>query len=152
MAKLRASFLATGACVIALAATTALAAPASAGVVGTYQFGQNGTFPAGSMTFATHHVFSDAFTNGPTDTGVWSRVLTAIRIKITASSEQLDVGCVLKGTITPTGISSAADPGSVTCPSGVTGTWYAVTSAGTSTPTSPTSGTHSWSQGWAASS
>lgn len=144
MGKLRASFLAGGAGVIALVGSTVLAAPASAGVIGSYQFGQNGTFPLGTMTFAKPNVFSDSFTQGPTDTGVWRRTEDAIKIKVTASSEQLDVGCVLKGVVTSTGISSASAPGSFRCPSGVTGTWYAVKDAGSNSTLRNTTDTHNW--------
>ena len=147
MGKLRASLLAGGAGVIAMAGSIVLAAPASASVVGTYQFGQNGTFPLGTMTFAKPNVFSDSFDQGPTDTGVWRRFDKAIKIKITASSEQLDVGCVLKGTVTSTGISSASSPGSFRCPSGATGTWYAVKNAGSSSTTPKVSSAHSWFAG-----
>jgi hypothetical protein len=144
MGTLRASLLAGGACLITLVGTTVFAAPASAGVVGSYQFGRDGMFPVGSMTLAKQHVYSDSFTNGPTDTGTWSRSLAGIKIKITSSTEQLDLGCVLKGTITSTGFSSSSDPGTYKCPSGLAGTWYALKSTGTA----PNGGSPS-SNGWA---
>ncbi len=147
MGKLRASLLAGGAGVIALVGSTVLAAPASAGVIGSYQFGQNGTFPLGTMTFAKPNVFSDSFTQGPTDTGVWRRTEDAIKIKITASSEQLDVGCVLKGVVTSTGIGSASAPGSFRCPSGVTGTWYAIKNSGSDSNLRHKTDAHSWFRG-----
>ena len=147
MGKLRTSLLAGGAGVIALAGSTVLAAPASAGVVGTYQFGQNGTFPLGTMTFAKPNAFSDSFSQGPSDTGAWRRFGAEIKIKITASTQPLDVGCVLKGRITSTGIGSASAPGSFRCPSGVTGTWYAVKDAGSSSTMPQASGTLGWFRG-----
>jgi hypothetical protein len=132
MGMLRTSLLVAGAGLITLAATTVGAAPASAGVVATYQFGQDGTFPVGTQTLAKAHTYSDNFLNGTTDTGTWQRTTTEIKIKITASSEQLDVGCVLKGTITSAGFSSASSPGRYKCPSGLTGTWYAIKNTGSS--------------------
>jgi hypothetical protein len=132
MGMLRTSLLSAGAGLITLTGTTVLAAPASAGVVGTYQFGQDGTFPVGTQTLAKQHTYSDNFLNGTTDTGVWQRTATGIKIKITASTEQLDVGCVLKGTITSAGFSSASNPGRYKCPSGLTGTWYAIKNSGSS--------------------
>ncbi len=149
MGKLRASLLAGGSGLIALVGTTALAAPASAGVVGTYQFDQNGQFPLGTMTFAQPNVFSDSFTSGgTTDSGSWNVKGGVVKIKITSSYQPLDVGCILKGTVTTAGIASASNPGSVQCPTGVTGTWYAVKNAGTeSVAVAGTSGPHSWSQG-----
>jgi hypothetical protein len=149
MRKLRASLLAGSSGVIALAATTVLASPAFAGVVGSYQFGQNGQYPLGTMTFAKPNLYSDTFTQGPTDSGVWHQKGQAIKVKITTSSQPLDVGCVLKGTLTSTGIGSASAPGSIRCPDGTKGTWYAVKSAGTSSSSMATgaSGIHSWFQG-----
>ena len=63
------------------------------------------------MTFAKPNLYSDAFTQGPTDSGVWHQNGEAIKVKITTSSQQLDVGCILKGTLTSTGIGSASAPG-----------------------------------------
>jgi hypothetical protein len=137
MGRLRASLLAGGVVLITLAGTTVVAAPASAGVVGSYQIGQDGSFPVGTMTLAKQGAYSDVFANGTTDTGVWHKSLTGgIKIKITASSEELDVGCVLKGTINSTGFSSASDPGKYTCPNAPSGTWYAIKGSG-STPNPP---------------
>ncbi len=149
MGKLRASVLAGGSGLIALVGTTALAAPASAGAVGTYQFAQNGQFPLGTMTLAQPNLFSDSFTSGGTaDSGSWQVKGGVIKIKITSSSQPLDVGCILKGTVTSAGIASASNPGSVRCPDGVTGTWYAVKSAGAaSAAVTGTSDPQSWSQG-----
>jgi hypothetical protein len=147
MGKLRVSVLAVGAAVIALAGTTVLAAPAFAGVVGTYQFGQNGQYPLGTMTFAKPNLYSDTFTQGPTDSGVWHQNGQDIKVKITTSSQPLDVGCVLKGTLTSTGIGSASAPGSIRCSDGTKGTWYAVKNAGASSMAAGTLGIHSWFQG-----
>ena len=149
MGKLRTSLLAGGSGLIALLGTAALAAPASAGVVGTYQFAQNGQFPLGTMTLAQPNVFSDSYTSGgTTDSGSWQVNGGVVKIKITSSYQPLDVGCILKGTVTTAGIGSAANPGSVRCPDGVTGSWYAVKNAGTgSVAVTGTSGPHSWSQG-----
>ncbi len=148
MGKLRASLLAGSFGLIAVVGTTALAAPASAGVVGTYQFAQNGQFPLGTMTLAQPNQFSDSFTSGgTTDSGSWHVKAGVVKIKITSSDQPLDVGCVLKGTVTTAGIASASHPGSVQCPTGVTGTWYAVTNAGgQSAAVTGMSGPHSWSQ------
>ena len=97
------------------------------------------------MTLAKPHTFSDNFINGTTDTGVWRRTVTAIRIKVTASTEQLDVGCVLKATITSAGFSSAANPGTYKCPSGLTGTWYAIKNSGSTSNAVTPSDTNGWS-------
>ena len=133
MGKLRTSLLAGVSGLIALVGTTALAAPASAGVVGTYQFGQNGHFPlGGGRRLAQPNLFSDSFTSaGTTDSGSWQVKGGVVKIKITSSDQPLDVGCILKGTVTTAGIASPSSPGSVQCPTGVTGTWYAVENAGT---------------------
>ncbi len=147
MGKLRASLLAGGAGAIVVAGTMILAAPASAGVVGTYQFGQNGQYPLGTMMFTKPNVYSDAYTQGTTDSGVWHQKGKAIKVKITVSSQPLDVGCVLKGTLTTTGIGSASAPGSIRCPSGSKGTWYAVKNGGTTATSAGTSGSPSWFQG-----
>ncbi len=147
MGKLRASLLAGSVGMIALAGTTVLATPASAGVVGTYQFGQNGQYPLGTMTFAKPNLYSDAFTQGTTDSGVWHQNGEDIKVKITTSSQPLDVGCILKGTLTSTGIGSASAPGSIRCPNGTKGNWYAVKNPGTSSSAAGTSGIHSWFQG-----
>ena len=149
MGKLRASLIAGGSGLIALLGTTALAAPASAGVVGTFQFAQNGQFPLGTMTLAQPNLFSDSFTSGgTTDSGSWQVKGGVVKIKITSSSQPLDVGCILKGTVTSAGIASASNPGSVRCPDGVTGTWYAVKNSGTGSVAVPgTSDPYSWSQG-----
>ena len=148
MGRLRASLLAGGSGLIALVGTTALAAPASAGVVGTYQFAQNGQFPLGTMTLVQPNLFSDSFTSGgTTDSGSWHVKGGVVKIKITSSNQPLDVGCILKGTVTTVGIASASNPGSVQCPNGVTGTWYAVKNAGAPGAVPGTSGPQSWSQG-----
>jgi hypothetical protein len=147
MRTLRTSLLASGTGLIILTGTTLLAPLASAGVVGTYQFGQDGAFPVGTMTLAKQHVFSDDFTNGTTDTGTWSRTVTGIKIKVTSSTEQLDVGCVLKGTINSTGISSSSDPGTYKCPSGYDGTWYALKNSGTATNPVGSPASNGWAQG-----
>ncbi len=149
MGTLRASLLAGGSGLIALVGTTSLAMPASAGVVGTYQFAQDGQFPAGTMTLAQPNLFSDSFTSGgTTDSGLWHVKEGAVKIKITSSNQPLDVGCILKGTMTTAGIASASSPGSIHCPTGVTGTWYAVMNTGTQSVTvTGTSGPHSWSDG-----
>ncbi len=111
---------------IALVGTTALAAPASA-ERRYVQFDQNGQFPLGTMTLVQPDLFSDSFTSGgTTDSGSWQVTAGVVKIKIKSSSEPLDVGCILKGTVTSAGIASASNPGSVRCPDGVTGTWYAV--------------------------
>lgn len=144
MGKLRASLLAGGAGIIALAGTSVLTVPASAGVIGGYQFGQNGQFPLGTMTMAKRNMYSDTFASGTTDTGVWRIDDKVVRIKITGSSQPLDIGCVLKGKVTTAGIGSASAPGSYKCKSGSTGTWYAVKTSGT-VPSS--SGRTSWFQG-----
>lgn len=152
MGKLRTSLLAGGSGLIAMVGTTALAAPASAGVAGAYQFAQDGQFPLGTMSLAQPNLFSDSFTSGgTTDSGTWQVKTGVVKIKITSSNQPLDVGCILKGTLTTAGIASASSPGSVQCPT-VNGTWYAVKNAGTEsvamTGTSTgTSGPHSWSQG-----
>lgn len=147
MRKLRPSFLAGATGVIALAGTAVLASPVSAGVAGTYQFGQNGQFPVGTMTFTKPDQFSDMFINGITDTGTWHRNVNVVKIKITTSSDPYDIGCILKGTVTTTGIGSASAPGDYQCPSG-SGTWYAVKNTGTTASTAAgTSGSHSWFQG-----
>ena len=131
MGTLRASLLAGGSGLIALVGTTLVAQPASAGVVGTYQFAQNGQFPVGAMTLDQPNLFTDSFTSGgTTDSGLWHVKGGIVKIKITSSNQPLDVGCVLKGTVTAAGISSASNPGSIHCPTGVTGTWYAVMNAG----------------------
>jgi hypothetical protein len=149
MGKLRASLLAGSSGLIALVGTMTLAAPASAGVGGSYQFAQNGQFPLGTMTFAQPNLFSDSFTSGgTTDSGSWHVKGGVVKIKITSSSQPLDVGCILKGTVTTTGFASASKPGSVQCPTGVTGTWYAVKNAGAeSVAAAGASGPQSWSQG-----
>jgi hypothetical protein len=148
MARLRTSLLAGGAGVIALVGTTALAVPASAALTGTYQFGQDGTFPVGTMTLAKPDTYSDSFLNGTTDSGVWHKTLTGgIKIKITVSTEQLDVGCILRGPITSTGFGSSAAPGKYTCPSGATGTWYAVTSSGSTPSPVGLPSTNGWGNG-----
>jgi hypothetical protein len=144
MGMLRTSLLSAGAGLITLTGTTVLAAPASAGVVGTYQFGQDGAFPVGTMTLAKPNVYSDSFINGTTDSGVWLKTVTGIKIKIKSSTEQLDVGCVLKATITSTGFGSASLPGRYTCPSGLTGTWYAVLNSGSTTNPGVPPGTNGW--------
>jgi hypothetical protein len=149
MGTLRASLLAGGSGLIALVGTTCLAEPASAGVVGTYQFAQNGQFPVGALTLAQPNVFTDSFASGgTTDSGSWHTTGGVVKIKITSSNQPLDVGCILKGTVTTAGISSASNPGSIHCPTGVTGTWYAVVNANTnSIAVTGTSGPRSWSQG-----
>jgi hypothetical protein len=153
MGRLRASLLAGGSGLIALVGMTVLAVPASAGVVGTYQFAQNGQFPLGTMTLAQPNLFSDSFASGgTTDSGSWLVKGGVVKIKVTSSDQPLDVGCILKGTLNTAGISSASNPGSVQCPTGVTGTWYAVRNAGTESAAMAgtaggTSGPQSWSQG-----
>jgi hypothetical protein len=127
MRKHRIPFLAG--ILVVLAATTLVTPPAFAGVKGDYTFGIDGTFPLGPMTINKDHTFSDVSGGGVTDTGTWTKLQKAITLTITASSYQLDVGCVLSGTVVAHGINTPSSPGLYTC-GAFTGTWYAVKSGG----------------------
>ena len=69
------------------------------------------------MTLAQPNLFSDSFTSaGTTDSGSWQVKGGVVKIKITSSDQPLDVGCILKGTVTTAGIASPSNQGSVQCP------------------------------------